>query len=187
VTAARRAAFGLGANLGDREATLQSAVDQLAAADGVLAVGVSAVYETTPVGGPPGQPQYLNAVLVVQTALPAMTLLELAHRVEQAHGRVRLERWGPRTLDVDLLAVGAETSANPDLVLPHPLAHTRAFVLAPWADADPGFDLVGHGRVQDLVAALDRTGGSIGVRRRPDVVLRLPGRPGHVGHAGSAG
>lgn len=167
---ARRVALALGANLGDRAAALQSAVARLAGAPGVRAMGVSPVYETDPVGGPAGQPAYLNAVLVVETALPAAALLALAAEAESAAGRVREQRWGPRTLDVDVLAVGAETSADPVLTLPHPRAHQRAFVLVPWADVDPAFVVPGRGRVGDLAAAVDRSG----VRRRDDVVLHLP-------------
>ncbi len=170
----RRAALALGANLGDRAATLQAAVTRLAGTPGVRAVGVSPVYETDAVGGPAGQPAYLNAVIVVETALPARTLLALAAEAEAAHGRVRDRRWGPRTLDVDVLAVGDEVSADAELTLPHPRAHERAFVLVPWADVDPGCTVPGRGRVADLAAAVDRSG----VRRRVDVVLTLP--PGRV-------
>jgi 2-amino-4-hydroxy-6-hydroxymethyldihydropteridine diphosphokinase len=153
---ARRAALGLGANLGDRHAALQSAVDALLAAKGVRAAGVSGIYQTEPVGGPQDQPQYLNAVLAVDTSLTAHELLVLANAVEAANGRVRGVRWGPRTLDIDVLAVGQEVSTSPDLVLPHPRAHERAFVLVPWTDVDPGFEVPGLGKVADLLAALPR-------------------------------
>jgi 2-amino-4-hydroxy-6-hydroxymethyldihydropteridine diphosphokinase len=156
-----RVALALGANLGDRPATLDSAVAQIGAAPGVDVVAVSPVYETDPVGGPSGQPAYLNAVLVADTTLDPDQLLALAHRVEDAHGRVRLEHWGPRTLDVDVLAVGGTTSDRPELTLPHPRAHERAFVLVPWADVDPDFVVPGRGRVRDLLAVLppaDRAG-----------------------------
>lgn len=166
---ARRVALALGANLGDRVVALQAAVTRLGSAPGVRPVGVSPVYETDPVGGPEGQPAYLNAVLVVDTGLPAAALLGLAAQAEAAAGRVRAERWGPRTLDVDVLAVGAEVSADPVLTLPHPRAHERAFVLVPWADVDPEFPVPGRGRVGDLAATVDRGG----VRRRDDVVLQL--------------
>jgi 2-amino-4-hydroxy-6-hydroxymethyldihydropteridine diphosphokinase len=151
---ARRVAFSLGSNLGDRAVTLQGAVDALAAADGLAAVAASPVYETDPVGGPDGQPAFLNAVLVADSALPPPDLLALAHAVEQAFGRLRLVRWGPRTLDVDLLVVGELTSDDPDLTLPHPLAHQRAFVLVPWAAVDPGCVVPGRGTVAALLAAL---------------------------------
>jgi 2-amino-4-hydroxy-6-hydroxymethyldihydropteridine diphosphokinase len=130
-----RAYFGIGANLGDRAAALQGAVDGLAAG-GLEVVAVSPVYETAPVGGP-AQPDYLNAVVEVETAVSPRELLELAQRVENAAGRVRLERWGPRTLDVDVLLVGELTVDEPDLVVPHPRMAERAFVLVPLADLDP--------------------------------------------------
>ena len=119
------------------------------------------MYETDPVGGPADQPAYLNAVVVADTVLEPQALLALAHRVEDAHGRVRVEHWGARTLDVDVLAVDALRSDDPVLTLPHPRAHERAFVLVPWSDVDPDFDVPGRGRVRDLLAALpaaDRAG-----------------------------
>jgi 2-amino-4-hydroxy-6-hydroxymethyldihydropteridine diphosphokinase len=149
----RRVALALGANLGDRAATLRAAVAEIGAADGVDVVAVSPVYETDPVGGPPDQPPYLNAVVVADSDLEPDALLALAHRVEDAHGRVRVERWGARTLDVDLLAVDAVTSDRPELTLPHPRAHERAFVLVPWADVDADFVVPGQGSVRDLLAA----------------------------------
>jgi 2-amino-4-hydroxy-6-hydroxymethyldihydropteridine diphosphokinase len=132
----RRAYLGIGTNLGDRESHLQGAVDALVAADGIHVVAVSPVYETVPVGGP-RQPDYLNAVVAVDTALTARALLELAHRIEAAADRVRRVRWGPRTLDVDLLLVGDEQIDEPDLVVPHPRMTERAFVVVPLADLAP--------------------------------------------------
>jgi 2-amino-4-hydroxy-6-hydroxymethyldihydropteridine diphosphokinase len=132
-------------------------------------VAVSSVFETDPVGGPE-QSAYLNAVLVVDTTLAPDGLLVLAHRAEAAFDRTREVRWGPRTLDVDVLAVGSQVVAEPDLVVPHPRAHERAFVLVPWAEADPDAVLPGAGRVADLAAAVPADG----VRRRPDLELRLP-------------
>jgi 2-amino-4-hydroxy-6-hydroxymethyldihydropteridine diphosphokinase len=134
--AAGRAYLGIGANLGDRVAYLQGAVDGLAAADDVVVVAVSPVYETAPVGGP-SQPDYLNAVVAVDTALTPRELLVLANRLEAEADRVREVHWGPRTLDVDVLLVGDEEVNEPDLVVPHPRMTERAFVLVPLADLDP--------------------------------------------------
>lgn len=128
----RRAFLGLGSNLGDRRGQLRSAV---AALPDVAAV--SPIYETDPVGGPAGQGPYLNLVAELRTALPARALLALAQRLEAAAGRERVERWGARTLDVDILLVGDEVSEEEDLVVPHPRMAERAFVLAPLADLAP--------------------------------------------------
>jgi 2-amino-4-hydroxy-6-hydroxymethyldihydropteridine diphosphokinase len=159
--------LSLGSNLGDRLANLQDGVDALCAGPGLDQVVVSPVYETAPVGGP-AQPDYLNAVLVAQTSLPARAILDRGRAAEAAAGRVRGERWGARTLDVDVIAYGNRASADPELTLPHPRAHERAFVLAPWHDVDPGAVIPGRGRVADLLAAA----GSAGVRLRHDVSLR---------------
>jgi 2-amino-4-hydroxy-6-hydroxymethyldihydropteridine diphosphokinase len=132
---ARTVYFGIGSNLGDRLAHLQAAVDGLAAA-GLGVRGLSAVYETEPVGGPP-QPDYLNAVVAVETDLDAGELLALALALEDSEHRERAERWGPRTLDVDVLLVGEEHVSEPDLVVPHPRLLERGFVLAPLRDLDP--------------------------------------------------
>jgi 2-amino-4-hydroxy-6-hydroxymethyldihydropteridine diphosphokinase len=142
-----RAYLGIGTNLGDRLAHLQGAVDGVAATPGVDVVAVSPVYETAPVGGPP-QPDYLNAVVAVETARAPSELLALAHRLEADADRVRLERWGPRTLDVDVLLVGDLRVDEPDLVVPHPRMTERAFVLVPLADLDRAW----RAAADDLVA-----------------------------------
>lgn len=165
----RRAAIGLGSNQGDRLAMLQRAVDKLADTEAVVVVAVSPVFETDPVGGP-DQPDYLNAVVVVETALLPRALLERALEVEQEHGRVRTQRWGPRTIDIDLLSIAGVAVDEPDLKLPHPRAHERAFVLVPWAAVDPGAFLPEGGKVRVLAEAIDRRG----VRTRPDLELHLP-------------
>ena len=162
-----RAVLALGANLGDPAAALQSAVDALAGAGRVLAV--SGVYRTAPVGGPP-QPDYLNAVVLLDTAFAPGELLDFAHSVEAAAGRERLERWGPRTLDVDVLAYDDVVRSDPLLTLPHPRAHERGFVLAPWAEVAPDATIPGHGRVVDLLDTVDASG----VRRIDAVALTLP-------------
>jgi 2-amino-4-hydroxy-6-hydroxymethyldihydropteridine diphosphokinase len=133
--ATRRAYLGIGSNLGDRLEHLQLAVDDLAAADGVDLVAVSPVYETEPVGGPE-QPDYLNAVVAVDTDRTPRALLELARAIEAHAQRIRTVRWGPRTLDVDVLLVGDERVDEPDLVVPHPRMTERAFVVVPLADLD---------------------------------------------------
>jgi dihydroneopterin aldolase/2-amino-4-hydroxy-6-hydroxymethyldihydropteridine diphosphokinase len=164
-----RVVLALGSNLGDRRAALQGAVDELAATPGLDVVAVSPVYETAPVGGPE-QPDYLNAVVLAETAQPAGDVLRRAQEIEAAAQRRRDVRWGPRTLDIDVIAYGDQASDDPVLTLPHPRAHERAFVLAPWHDADPGAELPGHGRVASLLAGLARDG----VRRRDDMALRVP-------------
>jgi 2-amino-4-hydroxy-6-hydroxymethyldihydropteridine diphosphokinase len=161
--------LALGSNLGDRLETLQGAVDALDDAPGVDFVAVSPVYETAPVGGPE-QPDYLNAVIVIDTALPAQLILDRAHGIEEVFGRVRGQAWGPRTLDVDVIVYGEETSDDPALTLPHPRAHERAFVLAPWHDVDPAAEIPGRGRVADL---LQKTGLD-GVRRLTGSELQPP-------------
>jgi 2-amino-4-hydroxy-6-hydroxymethyldihydropteridine diphosphokinase len=163
-----RAALGLGANLGDRVAALQGAVDVVAPHlhDAV----VSSVYETAPVGGPE-QPEYANAVLVGEWDGEPGELLALAHEAERAWNRTREVRWGPRTLDVDVLVVGDVVSDDPALTLPHPRAHERAFVVVPWAEADPSATLPDGTRVADLAL---QPGGSDGVLRRDDVRLVVP-------------
>ena len=168
----RRAVLALGSNLGDRFATLQEAVTAMLDAPGIEAVAASPVYETAPVGGPE-QPDFLNAVLVVDTTLPAGLLLSRAKATEDAFDRTREVVWGPRTLDIDVIAVGDETRDEAELVLPHPRAHERPFVLMPWHDIDPDAEIHGKGRVADLLAASGPYAGP-GVRRRPDLHLRLP-------------
>jgi 2-amino-4-hydroxy-6-hydroxymethyldihydropteridine diphosphokinase len=128
-----KAYLGLGSNLGDRRATLRNAIDALPDV-----VAVSPVYETAPVGGPPGQSPYLNLVVKLDTNLTPRELLTVAHRLEDAAGRVRAERDGPRTLDVDVLLVGDLHVDEPDLIVPHPRMWQRRFVLAPLADLAAG-------------------------------------------------
>jgi 2-amino-4-hydroxy-6-hydroxymethyldihydropteridine diphosphokinase len=131
-----RAYLALGSNLGDRHAYLQHAVDMLADDDRVIVVGVSRVYETEPVGGPE-QDAYLNAVVAIDTTRAPHELLELAHVLEHGASRVRGERWGPRTLDVDVLLYDELTLDDPDLTIPHPRMWERGFVLAPLRDVAP--------------------------------------------------
>lgn len=163
------AVLALGSNLGDRLASLQDALDALRAAPGVAVRAVSPVYETDAVGGP-DQPRYLNAVLVVRTSLDPHALLAHAHTVEQQLGRTRDVRWGPRTIDIDLIAVGDHVLDDPLLTLPHPRAHQRAFVLAPWRDIEPAAVVPGHGSVAELLQHAETRG----VRRRDDLALAVP-------------
>jgi 2-amino-4-hydroxy-6-hydroxymethyldihydropteridine diphosphokinase len=152
-----RAYLGIGSNLGDRLATLQAAVDGLGRASGITVVAVSSVYATDPVGGP-DQDEFLNAVVALDTTLTPRELLGLAHRLEQEAHRVRTERWGPRTLDVDVLLVGTIRVDDPDLEVPHPRMWERGFVMVPLLELD---------------ASLAAPGDWEGVRRT-DLSLRLP-------------
>jgi 2-amino-4-hydroxy-6-hydroxymethyldihydropteridine diphosphokinase len=164
-----RAVLSIGSNLGDRLGTLHACVQAIGQLPETDVLAISPVYQTAPVGGPP-QPDYLNAVLIVATGLPPRDLLAAAHRIESAAGRVRAERFGPRTLDVDIISYGGEVSGDPVLTLPHPRAHERAFVLVPWHDIEPGAKLPGRGAVDQLLDGLDRDG----VRPVPAAVLPLP-------------
>jgi 2-amino-4-hydroxy-6-hydroxymethyldihydropteridine diphosphokinase len=167
----KRAVISLGSNLGNRLETLQGAIDALEDTPGVRIKAVSPVYETEPWGVEPGsQPSYFNAVVVLKTTLPPSSLLERAHAVEEAFHRVREERWGARTIDVDIVAYAEVVSDDPVLTLPHPRAHERAFVLAPWHDVEPGAQLPGRGAVADLLDVLTCDG----VAPRKDLELRLP-------------
>lgn len=167
----KHAVIALGSNLGNRLETLQSAVDALADTPGLKVKAVSPVYETEPWGvDPSSQPSYFNAVVLVRTTLPPGSLLERGHAIEEALERVRDERWGPRTIDVDIVAYQGVISDDPRLVLPHPRVHERAFVLAPWLDVDADAEVPGHGQVSDLLTAVGRAG----VSPRADLELSLP-------------
>ncbi len=160
----RVAVFSLGSNLGDRLDYLQGAAQALRATPGLKITGISSVYETTPVGLVE-QPDFLNIVVVTESTLASMVMLERALAIEDAFSRVRLVPGGPRTVDVDLIAVGDRVLNGESLTLPHPRAHERAFVLLPWSEVEPDAELVGHGRVADLLSGLDTSG----VRRRDDL------------------
>jgi 2-amino-4-hydroxy-6-hydroxymethyldihydropteridine diphosphokinase len=154
-----RAHVGLGSNLGDRLATLDAAVRALDADELTHVMAVSRVYETEPVGGPEQDP-YLNAVAVLETDRGPHQLLELLQATEAGLGRVRAERWGPRTADLDLLLYDGPPVDSPELTVPHPRARERAFVLVPLCDADP-FASFPDGEL--AVAALARLGPVSGV------------------------
>jgi 2-amino-4-hydroxy-6-hydroxymethyldihydropteridine diphosphokinase len=163
------AVLALGANLGDAASTLRSAVAALSAEPGIEVRAVSGVWQTPPVGGPE-QPDYLNAVLLARTRLSPRDLLAACHRIEAEHGRRREVRWGPRTLDIDVITYADLEVSAPDLQLPHPRAAERAFVLAPWNQADPDAVVPGTagGPVADLLRGADDRER---VRLRRDVVL----------------
>jgi 2-amino-4-hydroxy-6-hydroxymethyldihydropteridine diphosphokinase len=170
--AERAVVLSLGSNLGDRMANLQLGVDVLGAG-GLFCPAVSGVFETAPIGGP-DQADYLNVVLRAETALPASDVLRLCAAAEAAAGRVRTVHWGPRTLDADIITYGDEVSGRPELILPHPRAHERAFVLAPWLEVDPDAVLPGWGTVAQLLATI----GTAGVRRRGELSITLPAGAG---------
>ena len=152
-----RAVVALGANLGDRNQTLARAVEEIRALAGVRVVAVSDVIETvaqTMVGPDPDAPRYLNGVVLLETTLSPEQLLAGLNAIETAHGRDRAIRWGDRTLDLDIIAFGDLEQDDPDLLLPHPRAHERVFVLEPWIAVDPDAVLPGRGRVVDLLDAL---------------------------------
>jgi 2-amino-4-hydroxy-6-hydroxymethyldihydropteridine diphosphokinase len=148
-----KAVLSLGSNMGDRAAHLAAAREMIAAEHPLIAV--SSIYETVPVGVD-DQPPFLNQVVLVE-ADDAEALLAAAHRAESTRGRLRNRRWGPRTLDVDVVSVDAIQSSAPRLTLPHPRAHERAFVLVPWLEVDPDGELPGRGQVASLLRGLDRS------------------------------
>jgi 2-amino-4-hydroxy-6-hydroxymethyldihydropteridine diphosphokinase len=154
---ATTAFLALGANLGDRLEHLRRAVELLDEHEGVRVVRSSRVYETAPVGPP--QPDYLNAVVEVRTALAAADLLRVCLGIEQKMGRVRAERWGPRVIDVDVLTYDDERIDEPDLIVPHPRMHERAFVLVPLLELTSEPMLPGGVRLADLRLADDAVSG----------------------------
>lgn len=147
--------LALGSNLGERNDTLSTAVADLVDPPEVRLLGVSPVVQTKPVGGPEGQPDFLNMVMAVETALTPMELLKHCHSVEQKHHRTREVRWGPRTLDVDVIVFGDVTSDDPVLTIPHPRAAERAFVLYPWSLLEPNARLNGRSVAELAAAAAD--------------------------------
>ena len=146
-----KAVIALGANIGDPKENLDLALALLREATDVKAV--SSYYTTTPVGGPE-QPDYLNAVCIIESELPAMDLLSLLHGIEKSLGRERIENWGPRTIDLDLIQYGGLLSKADELQLPHPRAHERRFVLEPWFEIEPDAILLTHGSVEELLEQL---------------------------------
>jgi 2-amino-4-hydroxy-6-hydroxymethyldihydropteridine diphosphokinase len=146
-----KAVIALGANIGDPKAQMDLAVAMLREATEVISV--SEYFSTKPVSDIE-QPDYLNAVCILESELPAMDLLSLLHGIEKALGRQRLEKWGPRTIDLDLIQYGSLLSSADELKLPHPRAHERRFVLEPWISIDPEAILLTHGKISELLVQL---------------------------------
>jgi len=143
-----KAVVSLGANVGDPNANLDLAVALLREATEVTAV--SSYLQTKPIGGPE-QPDYLNAVAILESELPARDLLAVLNGIETAMGRTREVHWGPRVIDLDLIQYGGLLVSDEKLTLPHPRAHERRFVLAPWLEIEPEAILLTHGRISDLL------------------------------------
>jgi 2-amino-4-hydroxy-6-hydroxymethyldihydropteridine diphosphokinase len=150
--------LALGSNLGERAGTLQAAVTALAATAGIELVRISDTAVTRPVGGPEGQPDFLNLVLRIETTLSPRQLLAACQQIEADHHRTREVRWGPRTLDIDVITYGEETSSDPVLTLPHPRAAERGFVLLPWSWMEPDATLSGIPVTTLAAAAADTPG-----------------------------
>jgi len=146
-----KAVVALGANIGNPQEQMDLAVAMLCESTDVIAI--SSYYSTKPVGGPE-QPDYLNAVCVIESDLPALDLLSLLHGIEKSLGRERNEKWGPRTIDLDLIQYGSLLSSADELQLPHSRAHERRFVLEPWYEIDPDALLLTHGKVSELLEQL---------------------------------
>lgn len=161
--------FSLGSNQGESASILAEAVEILADTPDLILVDVSPVYQTKPFGDGPEQPDFLNLVVVAESTLEPLTLLDRALAIEEALGRVRDVVNGPRTLDIDIIMVGKRISEDA-IELPHPRAHERAFVLVPWLDIDPNAEIEGHGRIADLVEDVDTSE----VQLRPDIVITVP-------------
>jgi 2-amino-4-hydroxy-6-hydroxymethyldihydropteridine diphosphokinase len=152
-----RSVLALGGNLGDRKATIRSAIRALKAAEGVIVLAKSPLVESfavTEAGIDKARPNYLNGVVEIETTLKPSALLDLVRAIERDHGRVRLERWGSRTLDIDIITFGTTIKDGKRLTLPHPRAFERAFVLVPWALMNPAAVLPGHGSVASLAEGL---------------------------------
>ena len=146
-----KAVVALGANLENPREAVELAITLLREATKVEKI--SSLYETKPVGGPL-QDNYINAVCLIDSDLPALDLLSLLHGIEKSMGRVRIEKWGPRIIDLDLIQYGSLLSAAAELELPHPRAHERRFVLEPWCEIEPDAILLTHGKISDLLAQL---------------------------------
>ena len=152
-----RSVLALGGNLGDREATIKSAIKAIRAIKGIILIAKSPLVEShalTEEGVDDHKPNYLNGVIEIETTLSPGDLLDAIAQIERDHGRIRLERWGSRTLDIDIITYGSLIKDGKRLQLPHPRAYQRAFVLVPWALMNPSAVLPGHGKVSALAEPL---------------------------------
>jgi 2-amino-4-hydroxy-6-hydroxymethyldihydropteridine diphosphokinase len=165
----RQAVLAIGSNLGDRLDRLQGAVSALEDTPEVTVVSISSIYETAAVESAEGTGDFLNAVVLIDTTLTVHTLLDRALAIEDAFGRDRSDGSGARTLDVDLIVVGDRVAHDEQLVLPHPRAHERGFVLVPWLEIDPEGEIPGHGFVADIIGSVDTSG----VTQREDLEIIL--------------
>lgn len=161
-----KAILALGSNLGAKEDTLIRAIGDLCSHDKIVLKKISPMAVTEAVGGPADQPDFLNLVMEVETELSPFDLLRFCQSVEAKHHRVREVRWGPRTLDIDIIEYGSLRMDEPDLTLPHPLAAERAFVLEPWARMDPAAEFEGHS-VSELAEQADDYEGIVEFREAP--------------------
>jgi len=151
------AILSLGSNLGDRRVTLEAAIQRISDTKGIKLLKQSEIYESvalTDSGYDPEQPSYLNAVVQIETSLKPKPLLRALNEIENEFGRIRLQRWAPRTLDIDIITYGFELIETKSLIVPHPRAFERSFVLVPWLEIDPDAILPGRGSVANLVAEL---------------------------------
>jgi 2-amino-4-hydroxy-6-hydroxymethyldihydropteridine diphosphokinase len=152
-----RSVLALGGNLGDRRKTIKSAIRAIKSLDGVTLIAKSPLVEShalTEGGLDESKPNYLNGVVEIETDMKPGDLLDAVRKIEQEHGRIRLERWGSRTLDIDIITYGNLIKSGKRLELPHPRAFQRSFVLVPWALMNPSAVLLGHGKVADLAEPL---------------------------------
>ncbi len=154
-----RAVLALGSNLGDRKQHLKDALSEIAKLPSTKLLATSSFLETvaiTEVGEDQSRPSYLNAVAIVETELNAEKLHQLTSEIENSLGRVRETKWQDRTIDVDLITFGSEVVDSKNLVIPHPRAHQRLFVLKPWFELEPKAEIAGHGKIAALIAELEK-------------------------------
>lgn len=154
-----RAVLALGSNLGDRKQHLKEALSEIAKLPSTKLLATSSFLETvaiTEVGEDQSRPSYLNAVAIVETELSAEKLHQLTSEIENSLGRVRETKWQDRTIDVDLITFGSEVVDSENLVIPHPRAHLRLFVLKPWFELEPEAEIPGHGKIASLIAELEK-------------------------------